>query len=401
MSFVDLLLSFTKEFYKIQFKPFLKKGDWTNCMSTTKAFTDLKRTTRRIRGILHKEDTRRFFRDFAFRNWFVNLISDAKSELGLWFDGTYFSASENQALDLAPFSSVVRLDIADFPRIRNLTMLSNLRTLYIRNCPTTLDMELLTTIAKIRLELKRCSNLVNFENIHPIKVLELRFINSEHFKGCERASLLVLESCNIKQFNGCGNIEDLHLKSCSLIEDVSMFKNTNYVHLEMCQSIEDIDQLTGNKSLIIEYCNSITSINQKLVTKCEKYSIKSTVNLSISIEGEIADLTISGLRVTRVAINGIAEKLFLDACYAINDFSGIANAVVHLETLKSQLTELSHFSRLKTYVKHYGYENMKKITNLPELEEITLDESKDLVLLENLPKCKKISPKCPDTTVIR
>jgi hypothetical protein len=134
MNFVDLLLSFTLEFYKIQFKPFLPKYSWMKAVSTTKIFTDLWKNTRRVDCSLFKGPTRRFVQDKVFREWLLNFMSDPKKELGLWFEANNFEKSERQALDLGPYGYVGRLQIADYPVIRNLTMLSNLQYLYIRNC---------------------------------------------------------------------------------------------------------------------------------------------------------------------------------------------------------------------------------------------------------------------------
>jgi hypothetical protein len=383
MNLVDLLLSFTLEFYKIQFKPFLPKYAWMKAVSTTKIFTDLWKNTRRVDCSLFKGPTRRFVQDKAFREWLLNFMSDPKKELGLWFEANNFEKSERQALDLGPYGYVGRLQIADYPVIRNLTMLSNLQYLYIRNCTMFLDMELLSSVASA-LELKRCPHLVNFQNLRPIKSLTLTFCDAADYKGCERASGLWMESCNIKDVSTLGDISILNLTNCN--------------------AIEDVDSLTGNKRLVLEGCNSVREINLKLTHKCKSYKINIYDLKRLSIECEIDDLYVSAYNMNHFELKGTVVKLELHSCFGLHDYSTLADAVIHLKIEKTQMKEVSNYTRLKTFDKLWGFQSIKKITNCPNLEEIDFsiyDTTQELLLLENLPKCKKVTPKCKETTVIR
>jgi hypothetical protein len=351
-----------------------------NSVSSTKLFSDLRKSTRRVQSMLFKWETRQFVRDKIFRELMLNMI-DPKKELGLWFEAIYFDIAERQVLDLGPYSYVASLDIADYPVIRNLTSLSNLQRLYIRNCSMYLDMELLTSIP-LELELKSCPHLVNFQNILAVKSLKLTYCDATDYKGCERATVLWIESCNIKDVSTFGNIPSLHLRYCNLLEDVNC--------------------LTGNERLVLEHCSSTPEIYLKLTDKCKSYRIN-LINLEkLSIEGEIDDLYVSAYNMNQFDVKGTATQLELFNCNRLEKFSGFAEAVIHLKISKTRVTEISNFSRLQTVKQLWAYQNagMKKIANCPELEDVELDTPVQLILLENLPKCKTITPKS-ETTVVR
>ena len=231
---------------------------------------------------------------------------------------------------------------------------------------------------------------------------------------------LSLANTTIKYVYGLKHVKDINLTGCVSLNDVSPLKNAYKVNLTSCFYIENVSAL-GNvhdlnlmdtnvtdqdlvglsnvDTLTLDYCQGITDVSA--LRNVRELRLNGCENL-IKLDGlenvKILEIT-SCNEITSLEPLKSVEELYMAGCARINDLSPVKNVKILYIDGCENITDVSMLKNVVTLTARQT--GIKKITNLPNAENVEAQNCYKLTIVSNLPKLEELDVQnCPNLRTV-